>query len=100
VSLRELLVGVEGLALLRNLYDATDEHAARRLHELREVLDDPAHEHAEVTAKRRAFRHIPEATAQAYLGLPAVLVWDSEKAQAPSRSSTGAGISAGASPTT
>jgi ubiquinone/menaquinone biosynthesis C-methylase UbiE len=56
----------------------------------------------EVTAKRRAFRHIPEATAEAYLGLPAVLVWDAERAQAqaPSRSSTGAGISAGASPTT
>ena len=27
----------------------------------------------QVTAKRRAFRHIPEATAEAYLGLPAVL---------------------------
>jgi SAM-dependent methyltransferase len=54
----------------------------------------------EVTAKRRAFRHIPDATAEAYLGLPAVLVWDTEKSQAPSRSSTGAGISAGTSPTT
>jgi hypothetical protein len=53
-----------------------------------------------VTAKRRAFRHIPEATAEAYLGLPAVLVLDTEKPQALSRSSTGAGTSAGASPTT
>jgi ubiquinone/menaquinone biosynthesis C-methylase UbiE len=52
-----------------------------------------------LTAKRRAFRHIPEATAEAYLGLPAVLVWDAEKTQAPSRSSTGAGTSAGTSPT-
>ena len=32
-----------------------------------------------VPAKRRAFRHIPEATVQAYAGLPAVLVWDIEK---------------------
>ena len=32
-----------------------------------------------VPAKRRAFRHIPEATTQAYAGLPAVLVWDMEK---------------------
>jgi len=54
----------------------------------------------QVTAKRRAVRHIPEATAEAYLGLPAVLVWDAEKPQALSRSSTGAGTSAGASPTT
>ena len=34
---------------------------------------------AEVAAKRRAFRHIPEATLAAYGGLPAVLVWDFEK---------------------
>jgi SAM-dependent methyltransferase len=32
-----------------------------------------------VPAKRRAFRHLPEATVQAYAGLPAVLVWDIEK---------------------
>jgi ubiquinone/menaquinone biosynthesis C-methylase UbiE len=32
-------------------------------------------------AKQRAFRHIPEATAAAYAGLPAVLVWDVEKAR-------------------
>jgi SAM-dependent methyltransferase len=32
-----------------------------------------------VTAKRRAFRHIPDATRQAYTGLPGVLVWDLEK---------------------
>ncbi len=34
VSLRELLVGVEGLAVLRHLYDGNDESAARRLQEL------------------------------------------------------------------
>ena len=33
----------------------------------------------ELGAKRRAFRHIPEATAAAYLGLPAVLVWAVER---------------------
>jgi SAM-dependent methyltransferase len=41
VRLRELLVGVEGLALLRHLYDGTDEAADRRLAEVRGVLDDP-----------------------------------------------------------
>ncbi|MGC9219892.1 MAG: class I SAM-dependent methyltransferase [Solirubrobacteraceae bacterium] len=41
VSVRELLAGVEGLALLRNLYDANDADAARRLAELRSILDDP-----------------------------------------------------------
>lgn len=33
----------------------------------------------DATAKRRAFRHLPEATVAAYAGLPAVLVWDVEK---------------------
>jgi SAM-dependent methyltransferase len=49
VSLRELLVGVEGLALLRNLYEGTEEIAARRLDEVRQVLDDPACEQIEPT---------------------------------------------------
>src|SRR4051794_3630341 len=40
--LRELLVGVEGLALLRHLYDGTDEAASRRLAEVRRLLDDEA----------------------------------------------------------
>jgi SAM-dependent methyltransferase len=34
------------------------------------------------TAMRRAFRHIPEATVEAYAGLPGVLVWALEKAVA------------------
>jgi len=34
----------------------------------------------QVRAKRRAFRHIPDATVAAYLGLPGVLIWDLEKA--------------------
>src|ERR1700722_13422962 len=52
VSLRELLAGVEGLALLRGLYDGTDSDAAERLAELRSVLDDPAFAAAEATAER------------------------------------------------
>jgi SAM-dependent methyltransferase len=51
VRLRELLVGVEGLALLRNLYDGSDDAADRRLTEVRQVLDaeelaagEPIHE--------------------------------------------------------
>ncbi|MDE3133264.1 MAG: class I SAM-dependent methyltransferase [Acidobacteriota bacterium] len=49
VALRELLAGVEGLALLRNLYDGSDADAARRLQELRRVLDDPELAAAEPT---------------------------------------------------
>jgi len=49
VSLRELLAGVEGLALLRSLYDGSDADAQRRLEELRSVLDDPAYDVAEAT---------------------------------------------------
>jgi ubiquinone/menaquinone biosynthesis C-methylase UbiE len=41
---------------------------------------EPAIGMAEIGAKRRAYRHIPDATIAAYLGLPAVLVWDAEKA--------------------
>ena len=54
VSLRELLVGVEGLALLRNLYDGSDEVAATRLAELRRVLDDPELASAEATPEHDA----------------------------------------------
>ncbi len=42
VRLRELLVGVEGLALLRHLYDGDDAEADARLAELRRLLDDEA----------------------------------------------------------
>jgi SAM-dependent methyltransferase len=40
VQLRELLVGVEGLALLRHLYDGTDADADQRLREVRRLLED------------------------------------------------------------
>lgn len=43
----------------------------------------------QLVAKRRAFRHVPKATAEAYLGLPAVLVWDTERRRAPNPSSDG-----------
>jgi len=42
VRVRELIVGVEGLALLRHLYDGTDDAAERRIAEVRRVLDDDA----------------------------------------------------------
>jgi hypothetical protein len=40
VRLRELLVGIEGLALLRHLYDGTDGDADRRLAEVSWLLAD------------------------------------------------------------
>lgn len=40
---------------------------------------EPAIGMPEIGAKRRAYQHIPDATVAAYLGLPAVLVWDAEK---------------------
>jgi hypothetical protein len=39
VRLSELLVGIEGLALLRHLYDGTDEAADRRIEEARRILE-------------------------------------------------------------
>jgi SAM-dependent methyltransferase len=41
---------------------------------------EPTITESELGAKKRAFRHIPEATAAAYLGLPAVLVLAADKA--------------------
>ncbi len=51
VRLRELLVGVEGLALLRDLYDGTDDAVDRRLAEVRRLLDDNAFTTAELTSE-------------------------------------------------
>jgi SAM-dependent methyltransferase len=51
VRLRELLVGVEGLALLRHLYDGTDDDADRRLAEVRALLDDEAFSSGELTTE-------------------------------------------------
>ncbi len=46
--------------------------------EITECLE-PTIGREELSAKRRAFRHLPDATAAAYLGLPAVLVWAARK---------------------
>ncbi|HEY8544950.1 MAG TPA: class I SAM-dependent methyltransferase [Acidimicrobiales bacterium] len=51
VRLRELLVGVEGLALLRHLYDGDDTDADARLAEVRRLLDDEAVAGGEATAE-------------------------------------------------
>lgn len=51
VQLRELLVGIEGLALLRHLYDGTDGDAYRRLSEVRNLLEDEAFSVGEVTSE-------------------------------------------------
>jgi SAM-dependent methyltransferase len=51
VRLRELLVGIEGLALLRHLYEGTDDDADRRLAEVRWLLDDDAFSTGELTSE-------------------------------------------------
>jgi ubiquinone/menaquinone biosynthesis C-methylase UbiE len=51
VPLRELLVGIEGLALLRHLYDATDHDADQRLSEVRALLEDEAFSGDELTSE-------------------------------------------------
>ena len=48
MHLRELLVGVEGLALLRHLYDGSEADAAQRLAEVRHLLDDQTYASAEL----------------------------------------------------
>jgi ubiquinone/menaquinone biosynthesis C-methylase UbiE len=40
---------------------------------------EPTITEQQLSTKRRAFRHLPEATAEAYLGLPVVLVWSLRK---------------------
>jgi ubiquinone/menaquinone biosynthesis C-methylase UbiE len=54
VRLRELLIGVEGLALLRRLYDGTDDEAERRIAEVRRILDDEAFAAGEPTGEADA----------------------------------------------
>ena len=51
VDARELLVGIEGLALLRHLYGGTGEQGARRLDEVRRLVQEPAPEPAEEVAE-------------------------------------------------
>ncbi|MCX4246489.1 class I SAM-dependent methyltransferase [Paraliomyxa miuraensis] len=54
VRLRELLIGVEGLALLRRLYDGTDDEAEQRIGEVRRILDDEAFARGEATGEADA----------------------------------------------
>jgi SAM-dependent methyltransferase len=54
VRLRELLVGIEGLALLRHLYDGSDDDADRRLAEVRRVLDELGDDGGELTTESDA----------------------------------------------
>jgi SAM-dependent methyltransferase len=49
VRLREMLVGIEGLALLRHMYDGTDEAVEQRLSEIRRLLDDESLSRSELT---------------------------------------------------
>jgi ubiquinone/menaquinone biosynthesis C-methylase UbiE len=51
VRIRELLVGVEGLALLRHLYDGSDADADQRLAETRRLLEDDAFSATELTSE-------------------------------------------------
>src|SRR5207248_9495923 len=63
VELRELLVGIEGLALLRHLYDSSNEEALQRLSEVRRFLDDEAFAASEETSEadpRAGYRCWPE----------------------------------------
>jgi hypothetical protein len=41
---------------------------------------EPVLSSTELREQRRAFRNVPEATLAAYGGVPAVLIWDTEKA--------------------
>ncbi|AHH97889.1 hypothetical protein GCM10010174_29650 [Kutzneria viridogrisea] len=54
VRLRELLIGVEGLALLRGLYDGPVEQADQRLAEVRRILDEPEFASGELTSEQDA----------------------------------------------
>jgi SAM-dependent methyltransferase len=51
IGLRELLVGVEGLALLRHLYDGTDAETQARLEEVRRLIDDEEYSRGETVAE-------------------------------------------------
>ncbi len=54
VRLRELLTGVQGLALLRRLYDGTDDEAEQRIDEVRRIVDDEALARGEATGEADA----------------------------------------------
>ncbi len=91
VRLRELLVGIEGLALLRHLYDRTDEDADRRLAEVRRLLDDEAFSRGELVREadpRAGYRRWSETydeTANQIVALEEPVVWSLVDALRPGR---------------
>jgi SAM-dependent methyltransferase len=52
IRLRELLVGIEGLALLRHLYDGSARDADQRIAEVRRLLDDDTFDAGELTTEQ------------------------------------------------
>jgi SAM-dependent methyltransferase len=89
--LRELLVGVEGLALLRHLYDGTDDAAEQRLAEIRRLLDDDAFAAPEITSEadpRTGYRWWSETydeTDNQIVALEEPVVWSVVDSLAPGR---------------
>src|SRR5690349_12392901 len=82
VRLRELLVGVEGLALLRHLYDGTDAAAAARLEEVRRLLEDDAFaageamEEADARAGYRVWSDVYDEPGNPLIELEEPVVWE------------------------
>ena len=93
---REFLLGVEGIALMRHLFE-DDALAVTRLEEIRRIAcgDEgvyqlggdvlvirqclkPRFGPAEAAMQGPASQFIPDATAAAYVGLPGALIWELE----------------------
>jgi SAM-dependent methyltransferase len=91
VRLRELLVGVEGLALLRHLYDGTDDAADQRLAEVRRLLDNDAFSTRELTREadpRTGYRSWSESydePGNPIIALEEPAVWSLVESLAPGR---------------
>jgi SAM-dependent methyltransferase len=88
---RELLVGVEGLALLRHLYDGSNDAAERRLAEVRRILDDeglqrggPIRE-TDPRAGYREWSHSYDEPGNPIVGLEQPSVWSLLETPAPGR---------------
>jgi SAM-dependent methyltransferase len=88
---RELLIGVEGLALLRHLYDGSDGAAQRRLAEVRRILDDerlqggaPIRE-ADARAGYREWAHTYDEPGNPIVALEQPVIWSLLEAVVPGR---------------
>ena len=81
IELRELLIGIEGLALLRHLYDCSDDEARCRVFEVRSLLDDDAfatsEETTDVDARTgyRSWSHTYDEAGNPIVGLEEPVVW-------------------------